>query len=161
MTHMLTQDVIATPTGECYLWDSMEAYTIEVTPINGWSPKGDSLNDEESGCGALTEWQYGTWSNGTGWATFNLPLFIKSGCIERAIASAGGPSGLKCHGMGGFDGFLQEDGTVSEAVAGNSLVQVANDTDVDGTTTETNGPSNLPLVTATPTSIHELAVPTT
>lgn len=55
---------------------------------------GEALHKQEDGCGALTFWEYGTDSNG-GYAEFDLPLFIKDGCVERALASAGGPR-LSC-----------------------------------------------------------------
>ncbi|KAF4537724.1 uncharacterized protein LTHEOB_11496 [Lasiodiplodia theobromae] len=100
----------------CYLWDDASlAYAIQVTPIDGWTTgsNGKSLKNEEKGCGALMFWHWGTWSKGTQWATFELPTWIKAGCVERAIASAGGPSGLKCRGMGWFHGrYLREDGTI-------------------------------------------------
>lgn len=65
---------------------------------------GEKLKKEEKGCGAITEWNVrkinrevadGSWT-ATHEVTFTLPLTIKAGCVERAIASAGGPSGLKC-----------------------------------------------------------------
>jgi hypothetical protein len=37
----------------------------------------------------------GAWT-ATNAYSFTLPLTIKSGCVERAIKSAGGPDGLKC-----------------------------------------------------------------
>lgn len=65
---------------------------------------GEKLKEEEKGCGALTYWNVRrinreitdeSWT-ATHEMTFVLPLTIKAGCVERAIASAGGPSGLKC-----------------------------------------------------------------
>ncbi|KAK6852141.1 class V chitinase [Apiospora arundinis] len=54
--------------------------------------RGHGLHDNENGCGAATAW---TWTSLTEdrkpIADFFLPLFIKQGCVERAIASAGGP----------------------------------------------------------------------
>ena len=53
------------------------------------------------GCGALTGWSWSTGDAGIDQhAFFNLPFFIKDGCIERSIASAGGPSGISCSGSG-------------------------------------------------------------
>ncbi|EKG20336.1 hypothetical protein MPH_02350 [Macrophomina phaseolina MS6] len=98
----------ASNTANCYLWSYASlAYSIQVTPIDKWAGAD----------GALTSWEFGSWSNGTQWATFNLPTLIKAGCVERAIKSAGGPAGLQCEGMGFFDGFIQEDGSIGEAVA--------------------------------------------
>ncbi|KAI0965057.1 hypothetical protein F4678DRAFT_454045 [Xylaria arbuscula] len=37
----------------------------------------------------------GTWTAVNAF-TFTLPITIKSGCVERAIASAGGPKDLQC-----------------------------------------------------------------
>lgn len=64
---------------------------FEVYNIKGWSTDGgDKLHHEEKGCGALTGWSWSDKDSG-GQAYFNLPFFIKDGCVERAIASAGGP----------------------------------------------------------------------
>lgn len=56
------------------------------------------MHDNENGCGALTGWSWSDTNSG-GQAYFNLPFFIKSGCVERAIASAGGPK-VSCSGQG-------------------------------------------------------------
>lgn len=76
-------------------------YTFEVYNIDNWSTDGGSkLKKEEKGCGALTGW---TWNerSSTSFASayFNLPFFMKSGCVERAIVSAGGPK-LSCEFKG-------------------------------------------------------------
>ncbi|KAL1632827.1 hypothetical protein SLS56_003317 [Neofusicoccum ribis] len=164
----------AVPTGDCYLWDYASlAYSIQVTPINNWSgDDGGSLKKEEKGCGALTSWEFGSWSNGTQWATFNLPILIKAGCVERAIKSAGGPEGLKCIGMGFFDGFIQEDGSIGEAVedvdddtlsglgglGGNKILAAVADDDETGST-GTSGPHGLPSAPSPTASMLPLAVP--
>lgn len=168
----------AVPTGDCYLWDYASlAYSIQVTPINNWTgDDGGSLKSEEKGCGALTSWEFGSWSNGTQWATFNLPTLIKAGCVERAIKSAGGPGGLKCQGMGFFDGFIQEDGSIGETVAempddidsgvgiggfgGNKVfaaAKVADDGEDTGSTL--SGPHGLPPAPEPTTGMLPLAVP--
>lgn len=65
------------------------------------SDRGGSLKDEEEGCGALTAWEWNDADSDTpAYATFNLPLVFKSGCIERAIVSAGGPK-ISCQKNGG------------------------------------------------------------
>lgn len=48
----------------------------------------------------MTGWQW-TAAQGTSFEKvyFNLPFFIKSGCVERAIVSAGGPK-ISCKGSG-------------------------------------------------------------
>ncbi|KAI8187925.1 Killer toxin subunits alpha/beta [Colletotrichum sp. SAR 10_75] len=76
-------------------------YTFEVYNIDGWSTDGGSrLKSEEKGCGALTgwDWRERTSSKYAG-AYFNLPFFMKDGCVERAIVSAGGPK-LSCEFTG-------------------------------------------------------------
>ena len=90
----------AIPTGDCAFWDEGLYWTFEVYNINGWAGNdGDGLHNQENGCRDLIG---GSWTtNDAGnhqHAYFNLPFFIKSGCVERAIASAGGPSGFSCSG---------------------------------------------------------------
>ena len=87
------------PTADCKFWDEGWGYTFEVYNIQGWSNDGgDALEQQEDGCGALTGWSYDHTNSG-GDATFNLPFFIADGCVERAVASAGGPE-LSCVGEG-------------------------------------------------------------
>ncbi|KAF2634388.1 class V chitinase Chi100 [Massarina eburnea CBS 473.64] len=90
-----------TPTADCAFWDEGWGWTFEVYNINGWSTDdGSSLKKEESGCGALTGWD---WHQATStsftYTYFNLPFFMKAGCVERAIVSAGGPK-ISCAGQG-------------------------------------------------------------
>ncbi|KAK7414094.1 hypothetical protein QQX98_007037 [Neonectria punicea] len=90
-----------TPTADGMFWDMIFFYTFEIYNIEGWAMDGgDSLHDEERGCGALTGWD---WNNATSdtaaYVYFNLPFFMKLGCVERAIVSAGGPS-ISCDGQG-------------------------------------------------------------
>ncbi|KAL7940211.1 glycoside hydrolase family 18 protein [Trichoderma barbatum] len=56
-----------------------------------WNDEGKKLQSEIKGCGAVTGWEWFKRSDGTRECRFNLPLLIKEGCVERAIASAGGP----------------------------------------------------------------------
>ena len=87
------------PTADCKFWDEGWGYTFEVYNIQGWSNDGgDALEQQEDGCGALTGWSYDHTNSG-GDATFNLDFFIADGCVERAVASAGGPE-LSCAGQG-------------------------------------------------------------
>ena len=90
----------AMPTGDCAFWDETLFWTFEVYNINGWAGNdGDGLHKQESGCGDLTGWSWTISDPGNDQhAYFNLPFFMKYGCVERAIASAGGPSGLSCSG---------------------------------------------------------------
>ncbi|KAI9688252.1 MAG: hypothetical protein M1822_001758 [Bathelium mastoideum] len=68
--------------------------------MNGWVGDGSGLHKQEHGCGALTDWDWHS-VNGISWVTFNLPFFIKDGCVERAIVSAGGPK-ISCKGHSGL-----------------------------------------------------------
>ncbi|SCO49166.1 uncharacterized protein FFNC_12466 [Fusarium fujikuroi] len=80
-------------------------YTVTIV-ANGYSwidDDGKKLKSEEKGCGAMTDWHSSAIEveTGDGWTarhrfTFTLPITIKAGCVERAIASAGGPSGIQC-----------------------------------------------------------------
>ena len=58
------------------------------------------MHTQEDGCGALTGWDWrGATPSSYPLVYFNLPFFIKSGCVERAIASAGGPQ-ISCQAQG-------------------------------------------------------------
>ncbi|KAI0476854.1 class V chitinase Chi100 [Xylaria cf. heliscus] len=97
-----TETVVATPTADCELWDAGLAYEIEIYNIDNWSTDGGAgLKKQEYGCGAVTGWDY-VEETDTEYAHvwFYIDFFIKAGCIERAIASAGGPK-LSC-GKGGL-----------------------------------------------------------
>ncbi|KAK4194711.1 hypothetical protein QBC40DRAFT_290276 [Triangularia verruculosa] len=85
----------------CAFWD---AYFIMfhfnlygIVDNNGWTNR---VEGELRGCGALTDWKYQA-KSGSVLANiwFNLPFFIKEGCVERAIVSAGGPK-ISCKGGG-------------------------------------------------------------
>ncbi|KAH8719332.1 hypothetical protein GQ44DRAFT_809724 [Phaeosphaeriaceae sp. PMI808] len=57
----------------------------------GWGgDDGAAFQKEVKGCGAVTGWSLGS-SNPPDFE-FNLPVTMKSGCVERAIKSAGGPA---------------------------------------------------------------------
>lgn len=85
----------ASPTADCTIYDSGLAYSFLIEHINGWAGEdGGKLKHEEKGCGALTGWK---WDGDS--AEFHLPFFIKEGCVERAIKTAGGPH-LSCRGGG-------------------------------------------------------------
>jgi chitinase len=83
-------------------WDDFVSYGFSITNITGWATdEGQSLKQQEQGCGTLTEWSWTDNFHGTGQAAawFNLPIFMKAGCVERAIVSAGGPQ-ISCTGEG-------------------------------------------------------------
>ncbi|KAI8277403.1 hypothetical protein K4K60_006981 [Colletotrichum sp. SAR11_57] len=101
-TTAVTVVVEPTAKADCAYWiTAFGWYTFEVYNIDGWSTDGGSrLKSEEKGCGALTgwDWRERTSSKYAG-AYFNLPFFMKDGCVERAIVSAGGPK-LSCEFTG-------------------------------------------------------------
>ncbi|KAK7990451.1 hypothetical protein PG990_014731 [Apiospora arundinis] len=82
------------PEAKCEYWYEFSNYHFRISGIHNWAEndRGHGLHDNENGCGAVTAW---TWTSLTEdrkpIADFFLPLFIKQGCVERAIASAGGP----------------------------------------------------------------------
>lgn len=99
----------SSPTASCAMWSEIAAYMFLIYDIDHWNVDEDDLQnklkDEESGCGAMTAWDFNGAMNGFAGAKFNLPTWLKSGCVERAIKSAGGPS-ISCEGHGThvFDG---------------------------------------------------------
>ncbi|KAM5505126.1 putative chitinase [Microsporum canis] len=71
------------------------ALVFEIKEIGSWAADhGAALLKEMKGCGAVTEWKWAETSRGST-VTFNLPIVIKAGCVERAIVSAKGPE-LQC-----------------------------------------------------------------
>lgn len=77
----------------------------------GWvNDGGAALWKQVAGCGALTGKKFGinhdTKTDGSNQAIgsyeaeylmeFNLPFIFKSGCVGRAMVSAGGPQGTYC-----------------------------------------------------------------
>ncbi|KAI1169458.1 hypothetical protein F4777DRAFT_573052 [Nemania sp. FL0916] len=97
-----------TPRANCSVIDDgaliPEWYDVTIITNNYITDDGDKLKSEEKGCGAMTGWDKhnikqvsydGSWTAVNAF-TFRLPIFIKAGCVERAIASAGGPKDLQC-----------------------------------------------------------------
>lgn len=69
-------------------------WRLDIIDMTGsWvlDDEGKSLQKEIKGCGAVTGWEWFKRADGTRECRFNLPLIMKKGCVERAIASAGGP----------------------------------------------------------------------
>ncbi|KAF2154502.1 hypothetical protein K461DRAFT_293143 [Myriangium duriaei CBS 260.36] len=65
--------------------------------MKNWATDGGAaLKKQEGGCGAIATWQWtaATLSNAP-YVQFTLPLTIRPGCVERAVASASGPQ-LSC-----------------------------------------------------------------
>ncbi|KAJ5292523.1 uncharacterized protein N7443_008476 [Penicillium atrosanguineum] len=103
---------VPSPTAKCAMWDEISAYMFLIYDIDHWDVDEDTLSstlkNQEKGCGAMSAWDFSTeTTNGTA-AKFNLPILMKSGCVERAIHSAGGPDastfGCSGHGVHVFDG---------------------------------------------------------
>ncbi|KAI1100583.1 hypothetical protein F4804DRAFT_336110 [Jackrogersella minutella] len=93
---MTTTTVTVTLTADCAFWQDLY-YIFEIYNIAYWATDGgQKLHSEKDKCGAITGWD---WYPATAslWPRvyFNIDYFIKAGCIERAIASAGGPK-LSC-----------------------------------------------------------------
>ncbi|KAI1123371.1 hypothetical protein F5Y10DRAFT_286254 [Nemania abortiva] len=116
----------ATPTANCAYWIELLFYMFEVYNIADWATDdGSKLHGEEKGCGALTGWE---WHSATPEnyprVYFNLPFFIKAGCVERAIVSAGGPK-LQCEYRDlGFEKESKGGEEVGGDVAGGQRSQV-------------------------------------
>ncbi|KAF5872977.1 uncharacterized protein Bfra_008254 [Botrytis fragariae] len=107
----ITSVIVVTPTPTpvapraiCFVHDDTLWFEFQIITNSFESDLGAALKKQESGCGALLDWKasdviipesHGDWM-GTREYKFTLPTTIKAGCVERAIASAGGPSGLSC-----------------------------------------------------------------
>ncbi|KAM0490029.1 hypothetical protein ACHAP8_011999 [Fusarium lateritium] len=116
-----------TPEAKCYQMGETGYYKFEISDIFNLADDGGAkLKKEETGCGAITDWdwQSGDNSNLGHMVFFNLPLFIKSGCVERAIVSAGGPK-INCKwrpgGAGPDPGFFAANQTRSLPTFGDVL----------------------------------------
>jgi chitinase len=89
-----------TPTADCDFYDAYFFLVFQIYNIAGWmSDKGEALKKQESGCGGLSGW---TESAPNREYIFDLTYFIKAGCVERAIVSAGGPK-IECQYQGTVD----------------------------------------------------------
>ncbi|PTB79573.1 glycoside hydrolase family 18 protein [Trichoderma longibrachiatum ATCC 18648] len=92
-----------TPEATCEYFYGGVLYEFFIYYISGWDTDDleGHLHDEENGCGALTGWDWDYANAKDPSVAFNLPLFIKDGCVERAIVSAGGPK-ISCSMYGGW-----------------------------------------------------------
>jgi chitinase len=94
------------------MWSEIAAFMFVVYDIQNWNVNfadiESSLKKQEGGCGDITAWDFSDSTTYGVAAKFNLPTLIASGCVERAIESAGGPSSsdVSCQGHGThvFDG---------------------------------------------------------
>lgn len=123
-----------TPKAECDFADGTVYWEFHISGIFDWADDGGKkLKEEESGCGALTNWKWldGSNHNQGHQASFRLPFFMKSGCVERAIVSAGGPK-IQCEALHDFH-FQQ----ITSAVDNNE------------------GPSSLPPLNPRPSKVNK------
>ena len=99
---------MAAPNAGCIICsdDGFGDSTFEVYGINGWADNG-KLFTKEDGCGILSGWKFHTDGQSvflgslrnTQYVYFGLSFF-KSGCVERAVHSTGGPRpGTKAGGI--------------------------------------------------------------
>jgi hypothetical protein len=105
----VTSVIVVTPTPTpivpevaCFVFLDALWYDVQIITNGFETDLGAAIKHGESGCGDLLSWDASDvnlsepgWT-GTREYSFTLPLTIKAGCVERAIASAGGPSGLSC-----------------------------------------------------------------
>lgn len=89
------------PHADCAFWDEGWGWRFEIYNIYGWAEDGgEKLHEEEDGYATLTGWD---WNEATedeyAYVYFNTDFFMKEGCVERAILSAGGPK-ISCEGQG-------------------------------------------------------------
>lgn len=93
-----------TPAANCAYSYDLFLYRFWISNMVGsWvlDDEGEGLKHALKGCGAVTGWEWFKRDDGTREGRLNLPLFIKEGCVERAIASAGGPK-LECREVDGL-----------------------------------------------------------
>lgn len=94
----------STPTAiyaDCAFWDAGYGWYFEILNIINWATDGGKgLHDNENGCGGVTGWDWHDATDETyAKVWFSTSFFISDGCIERAIASAGGPD-ISCDYQG-------------------------------------------------------------
>ncbi|KAJ4295621.1 hypothetical protein N0V90_007634 [Kalmusia sp. IMI 367209] len=70
----------------CHIWFSLFFWRFGVT----FFTDENKLHDEIKGCGAETNWKIEEEVGDRKYVTFNLPLAMKDGCVERAIKTATG-----------------------------------------------------------------------
>lgn len=90
-----------TPEATCDIKDDFGlAMRVHVYDIRNWAEEDDGaeLKKQEQGCGALTFWDWTDETDDEGASVwFDLPYWIKGGCVERAIKTAGGPDVGTCN----------------------------------------------------------------
>lgn len=107
-----TKTVTPTPTAivpraVCFLLQDILWYNVQIITNGFETDLGAAIKKQEHGCGDLLSWKATDVSlpeNNAAWTgtreySFTLPLTIKAGCVERAIARAGGPKRLSCDNM--------------------------------------------------------------
>ncbi|KAK8057967.1 glycoside hydrolase [Apiospora saccharicola] len=90
------------PDALCRMWDAYAAWQFQII-LDGWGDES-KLRKEEGGCGAMAVWEWHKPTVALPFPNviFSLPFLMKSGCVERAIVSAGGPK-IECEKMGAVD----------------------------------------------------------
>ncbi|KAF3003978.1 hypothetical protein E8E14_006528 [Neopestalotiopsis sp. 37M] len=102
-TTTTTQVVTHTPQADCAYWG--EGFYLGVLLYNirgGWADEdeGAELKKQENGCGGVSDWDWHDADDDSyAYVYYYLPGTLKAGCVERAIASAGGPK-LSCEDQG-------------------------------------------------------------
>ncbi|KAF1939132.1 hypothetical protein EJ02DRAFT_436561 [Clathrospora elynae] len=76
----------ATPFVDCRIWFSVIFWRFGVDFVTDEA----ALHDTIKGCGAVTGWKVEPSVQGRSYVTFNLPLALKDGCVERTIKTATG-----------------------------------------------------------------------
>ncbi|KAI6756976.1 hypothetical protein HG530_011574 [Fusarium avenaceum] len=101
LTTLSTSVISRTSSQSAATTTGLEPCLTDADNIQDWAEDGgESLEKEERGCGAIAKWD---WKEGhTPSVVFTLPFFMKAGCVERAIISAGGPE-LQCDGHSPWD----------------------------------------------------------
>ena len=140
----------AVPSAGCWILDDdgFGDSAFAVYGINGWAgDKGDSLNQQENGCGILSGWSWDTTQQeefqgrmrNTQTASFGLSFF-KGGCVERAVHSAGGPEPgngpgqLACQHYNGQDENLATQSKSIKSAQLQAVGNVANSGQTTGST---------------------------
>jgi hypothetical protein len=86
-----------TKSAYCSISNRQLSYKVGID-MDGWGRDyGQGLLDNLRGqCGAVTEWEWWSNSNTAATAWFNLPIFIRSHCVEDAIWLASGGVSVNC-----------------------------------------------------------------
>ncbi|KAF2829386.1 hypothetical protein CC86DRAFT_368405 [Ophiobolus disseminans] len=73
-------------TTDCRQWFSLFFIRFGIT----FNTDEGKMRDELKGCGAITDWKIEEQTSVRKYITFNLPVALKAGCVERAMKTATG-----------------------------------------------------------------------